>query len=57
MKAHDAQSAAFHNPGHDFPQIVRYWREGAGLHAEISGPDGQGGEMKIAFEFARCSSE
>lgn len=55
--AHDAQSATFHNPGHDFPQTVRYWRDGANLRAEISGPDGQGGEMKIGFTYARCASE
>lgn len=51
---HAAQSATFHNPGHDFPQTVRYWRAGAGLRAEISGPDGQGGEQKIGFEYAAC---
>ncbi len=55
LGAQEVQSATFHNPGHDFPQTVRYWRDGAALRAEISGPDGQGGEMKIAFQYARCN--
>lgn len=54
--AQDAQSVTFHNPGHDFPQTVRYWREGAELRAEISGPDGQGGEQKIGFAYQRCGA-
>lgn len=37
---HDAQSIEFANPAHDFPQRIRYWREGARLHAEISLLDG-----------------
>lgn len=57
LGAHDAQSATFNNPANDFPQTVRYWREGAALRAEISGPDGQGGEMKIGFDYAPCPGE
>jgi hypothetical protein len=57
LGAHEAQSATFHNPDNDFPQSVRYWRDGAALRAEISGPDGQGGLMTIGFEYKRCSGE
>lgn len=28
----------FGNPSHDFPQTVRYWREGGGLRAEAAAP-------------------
>ena len=34
------RSIEFANPAHDFPQRIRYWREGARLHAEISLLDG-----------------
>lgn len=30
----------FANPTHDYPQRIRYWREGKALHAEISMADG-----------------
>ena len=30
----------FANPTHDYPQKIRYWREGMELHAEISLMDG-----------------
>jgi hypothetical protein len=30
----------FANPAHDYPQRIRYWREGDTLHAEISLIDG-----------------
>jgi len=30
----------FANPAHDYPQRIRYWREGAALNAEISMMDG-----------------
>jgi len=30
----------FANPAHDYPQKIRYWREGMGLNAEISLMDG-----------------
>jgi len=36
----DANSIEFANPAHDFPQRIRYWREGDRLHAEISLLDG-----------------
>lgn len=54
MSAQDAQSVSFQNPGHDFPQTVRYWRDGAGLRAEISGPDDKGSEQTIGFSYQRC---
>lgn len=34
------QMIEFANPTHDFPQRIRYWREGDRLHAEISLIDG-----------------
>lgn len=40
MVRQDAQSIEFANPVHDFPQRIRYWREGDTLHAEISLIDG-----------------
>jgi hypothetical protein len=36
----DARSIEFANPAHDFPQRIRYWREGDTLHAEIALIDG-----------------
>jgi len=36
----DQRSIEFANPAHDFPQRIRYWREGDTLHAEISLIDG-----------------
>ena len=40
MVSQDAQSIVFANPAHDFPQRIRYWREGDTLHAEIALIDG-----------------
>ena len=40
MVSATADSMEFANPEHDFPQRVRYWREGALLRAEISLMDG-----------------
>ena len=36
----DAQSIEFANTARDFPQRIRYWREGDRLHAEIALLDG-----------------
>jgi hypothetical protein len=36
----DAQSISFTNPAHDYPQRVRYWRDGEKLMAETSLLDG-----------------
>lgn len=38
--AHGAQDVTFENAGHDYPQRIRYWREGEELLAEISLADG-----------------
>lgn len=35
-----ATEIVFANPAHDYPQRIRYWREGAALNAEISMLDG-----------------
>ena len=40
MVRQDAQSIEFANPAHDFPQRIRYWREGDRLNAEIAMIDG-----------------
>ena len=51
----DEQRLVFTNPAHDFPQRVSYWRDDAGLHAEIAGP-GENGEQVIGFEYAACAA-
>ena len=38
--ARTATSMTFENPNHDYPQRIRYWREGELLKAEISMLDG-----------------
>ena len=38
--ASDAASITFANDAHDYPQRIRYWREGEKLFAEISLKDG-----------------
>lgn len=50
----EGQRADFHNPEHDFPQRVSYWREGDELRAEIAGP-GKDGEQRIGFAYRACS--
>ncbi|WP_066800028.1 DUF6265 family protein [Sphingomonas soli] len=40
MGAQPPQSVRFENPAHDYPQVIRYWREGDMLNAEISLADG-----------------
>jgi hypothetical protein len=40
MTAHDATSATFDNPAHDFPQRIRYVRTGDVMVATISALDG-----------------
>lgn len=49
----DERRLVFANPGHDFPQSISYWRDDAGLHAEIAGP-GENGEQRIGFDYAAC---
>ena len=38
--ARGARQVTFANPGHDYPQRIRYWRDGPELVAEISLADG-----------------
>jgi hypothetical protein len=45
----DARSIEFANPAHDFPQRIRYWREGDRLHAEIALIDGT---RAVAWSYA-----
>jgi hypothetical protein len=40
MSDQRAQMIEFANPAHDFPQRIRYWREGDRLNAEIAMIDG-----------------
>jgi hypothetical protein len=40
MLSQGANEIVFANPTHDYPQRVRYWREGKVLNAEISLADG-----------------
>ena len=40
MIAQTATMIEFANPAYDYPQRIRYWREGNGLNAEISLTDG-----------------
>lgn len=54
MIAHDAQSATFENPVHDFPQRVIYTREGRTLTGRIEGQlDGKPESMTWRFRSAR----
>lgn len=45
LVARDAASATFENPQHDFPQRIRYVRDGESLTATISRIDGTGAMM------------
>jgi hypothetical protein len=44
----------FENPGHDFPKRIQYRRDGAGLLAEIAGPDQDGKEQVLAYRYQPC---
>lgn len=46
----------FENLDHDFPQRIEYRREGAGLHATVSGVGGDGAERVIRFDYRPCDS-
>lgn len=52
MVGQGADWIEFANPAHDYPQRIRYWREGERLLAEISKLDGSGAER---FEYARAA--
>ncbi len=44
------QRAVFTNPGHDFPKLLTYWREGAMLRARADGiENGQRRELEYAW--------
>ena len=47
-----ADYVEFRNAANDFPQRIRYWREGAALKAEISMMDGSG---KVEWSFRSLS--
>lgn len=40
LASRTASEMVFANPAHDYPQRIRYWRDGATLNAEISMLDG-----------------
>ena len=47
-------SITFANPAHDFPQKIKYWRDGDGLKAMISRMDDS---RPGAFNFVPCEHE
>ncbi len=48
-------NAVFANPGHDFPQIIRYRRVGAdSLHARVEGTIG-GSQRAFDFRYRRVA--
>ncbi|MGF1462567.1 MAG: DUF6265 family protein [Maricaulaceae bacterium] len=51
---HDAQSARFENPDHDFPQRIVYARDGATLTATLS--DMSGGQVR-RFQWRRVAGD
>lgn len=44
----------FENPAHDFPRRIEYRLENGGLHAEVAGPGGSGGERVVPYEYRSC---
>jgi len=51
--ASDAPGLSFVNPAHDYPQRIRYWREGEDLLAEISLLDGS---KKVSWRYRRMGN-
>jgi hypothetical protein len=49
------QRLVFANPDHDFPQRVSYWRDDAGLHAQIAAP-GDDGDQQVDFDYVACEA-
>jgi hypothetical protein len=49
MVSAGAREIVFANPAHDYPQKIRYWRDEAGLNAEISLMDGSKAQ-RFAFK-------
>ena len=54
LTASGADWARFENPAHDFPQRIEYHRTPDGLHAETAGPDKDGKETVIPFDYVAC---
>ena len=54
MTASGANWARFENPAHDFPKRVEYRRTPKVMHAEIAGPDKDGKESVMRFEYRPC---
>ncbi|MBL8299146.1 MAG: hypothetical protein JNN30_12475 [Rhodanobacteraceae bacterium] len=52
---HGPDFVEFDNPQHDFPQRIRYQREGDQLRAEISGPGRDGQTKSIPFHYRACA--
>ena len=52
MQAQGPNDVTFLNRAHDYPQRVRYWREGDLLKAEIAMADGS---RPVGFTFARAN--
>lgn len=51
--AGEGEGVGFENPAHDYPQRIRYWREGERLMAEISRIDGT---RAMRWSFRRSGS-
>lgn len=49
MVSQGNREIVFANPAHDYPQKIRYWRDDAGLNAEISLIDGSKAQ-RFAFK-------
>lgn len=47
-------SVTFANPAHDFPQKIKYWRDGEMLQAVISGIDDS---RPRSFKFVSCADQ
>lgn len=52
--ASGANWVRFENPAHDFPQRIEYRREGAALHAVVSGPGDGGKATAIRYDYTAC---
>lgn len=50
MTSSGLRDMVFANPGHDYPQRIHYWRNGAELRAEISLMDGS---QKYSWTYGR----
>lgn len=50
----DEHHVTFANPDHDFPQKIKYWRQGDALNATISTMDDRN---QGQFRFTPCSSD